>query len=106
MEQAVRVWDVRQAQPVASLVPNAASQARDCWTVAFGGSYNDDERCVCAGYDNGDIKLLDLRVNKVRWETNIKVKRWYSFNLHAGPYDVVHRRTASCRCNSTGPTFR
>ncbi|SPQ98701.1 unnamed protein product (mitochondrion) [Plasmodiophora brassicae] len=69
---AVRVWDVRQAQPVASLVPNAASQARDCWTVAFGGSYNDDERCVCAGYDNGDIKLLDLRANKVRWETNIK----------------------------------
>lgn len=38
---------------------------RDCWCVAFGNSYNDEERCVLAGYDNGDIKLFDLRFNKV-----------------------------------------
>lgn len=38
---------------------------RDCWSVAFGNSYNDEERCVLAGYDNGDVKLFDLRMNKV-----------------------------------------
>eukprot|EP00983_Pelagomonas_calceolata_P064061 1147965-Pelagomonas_calceolata.AAC.3 len=36
-----------------------------CRTVAFGNSYNDDERCVLAGYDNGDVKMFDLRMNKV-----------------------------------------
>jgi hypothetical protein len=35
--------------------------------VAFGDSYNDEERCVLAGYDNGDIKLFDLKMNKVGW---------------------------------------
>ena len=28
-------------------------------------SFNLEERCVAAGYDNGDIKLLDLRTNAV-----------------------------------------
>jgi len=40
---------------------------RDCWCVAIGNSFNDEERCVVAGYDNGDIKLFDLRTNKVWW---------------------------------------
>lgn len=39
---------------------------RDCWCVAIGNSHNDDERCVLAGYDNGDVKMFDLRTNKVR----------------------------------------
>lgn len=39
---------------------------RDCWCVAIGNSYNDEERCVLAGYDNGDVKMFDLRMNKVR----------------------------------------
>ena len=26
---------------------------------------------VAAGYDNGDVKLFDLRTNTMRWETNI-----------------------------------
>lgn len=26
---------------------------------------------IAAGYDNGDIKLLDLRTNKLLWETNV-----------------------------------
>ncbi|XP_045150127.1 dynein axonemal assembly factor 10 isoform X2 [Echinops telfairi] len=37
-----------------------------------GNSYNQEERVVCAGYDNGDIKLFDLRNMSLRWETNIK----------------------------------
>lgn len=27
---------------------------------------------MCAGYDNGDVKLFDLRNMSLRWETNIK----------------------------------
>lgn len=63
----VRVWDVRQKDaPVAAFEPGKEDRAnpRDCWTVAFGNSFNDEERCVLAGYDNGDVKLFDLRTNK------------------------------------------
>ncbi len=37
---------------------------RDCWCVAIGNSHNDEERCVLAGFDNGDVKMFDLRANK------------------------------------------
>lgn len=26
---------------------------------------------MAAGYDNGDVKLFDLRTNSLRWETNV-----------------------------------
>ncbi|TNN80949.1 WD repeat-containing protein 92 [Liparis tanakae] len=69
----VKVWDSRQKDsPVANMEPGEGEAKRDCWTVAFGHAYNDQDRCVCAGYDNGDIKLFDLRNMAVRWETNIK----------------------------------
>ncbi|KAJ9521928.1 hypothetical protein QJQ45_024806 [Haematococcus lacustris] len=62
----VRVWDVRQQDaPVAAFEPADSSNIRDCWCVAFGNSYNDEERCVLAGYDNGDVKMFDLRMNQV-----------------------------------------
>lgn len=31
-------------------------QAAECWTVAFGNAFNDEERCVLAGYANGDLR--------------------------------------------------
>uniref|UniRef100_A0A7N6F7Z0 Dynein axonemal assembly factor 10 n=2 Tax=Anabas testudineus TaxID=64144 RepID=A0A7N6F7Z0_ANATE len=69
----VKVWDPRQKDsPVANMEPMEGETKRDCWTVAFGHAFNDQDRCVCAGYDNGDIKLFDLRNMSVRWETNIK----------------------------------
>ncbi|ETV88771.1 hypothetical protein H257_00273 [Aphanomyces astaci] len=68
----VRVWDTRVANPVVSLEPDQGEAVRDCWTVAFGNSFNDDERCLAAGYDNGDVKLFDLRTNTMRWETNVQ----------------------------------
>lgn len=37
----------------------------------LGNSYCDEERCIVAGYDNGDIKLFDLRANSIRYETNV-----------------------------------
>lgn len=68
----VRVWDPRVNYPVVSLEPQSNSSVRDCWSVCFGNSFNDEERCICAGFDNGDVKLFDLRKNTVRWETNCK----------------------------------
>uniref|UniRef100_A0A8V0Z3E6 Dynein axonemal assembly factor 10 n=1 Tax=Gallus gallus TaxID=9031 RepID=A0A8V0Z3E6_CHICK len=69
----VKVWDPRQKEtPVANMEPAQGESKRDCWTVAFGNAYNQEERVVCAGYDNGDIKLFDLRTMSLRWETNIK----------------------------------
>ena len=43
-----------------SLEPVEGETPADCWTVAFGNSYNDAERCIAAGYDNGDVKIFDL----------------------------------------------
>ncbi|XP_058126194.1 dynein axonemal assembly factor 10 [Anopheles ziemanni] len=71
----VKVWDPRQpTDPVAHISPASMepSERRDCWAVGFGDSYNALERLVCSGYDNGDLKLVDLRNLKLRWETNVK----------------------------------
>ncbi|ESO86209.1 hypothetical protein LOTGIDRAFT_220887 [Lottia gigantea] len=70
---AVKVWDPRQkSDPVATMEPGEGETKRDCWSVAFGHAYNAHDRCVCAGYDNGDLKLFDLRAMALRWETNVK----------------------------------
>lgn len=67
------VWDVRQKDiPVAKFVPSIETAARDCWSVAFGNSYNNEERVVAAGYDNGDIKIYDLKTMKLRWSKCVK----------------------------------
>jgi hypothetical protein len=55
---------------VVSLEP-AEEVAPDCWTVAFGNSYNNQERVLAAGYDNGDLKIFDLRTNCLTWDTNL-----------------------------------
>ena len=47
------------------------STKRECWAVTFGNSYNDTERMVAAGYDNGDIKMWDLRNMSLYWDTNV-----------------------------------
>jgi len=74
----VKVWDPRQkCEPVACMSatsPNddTVKDIRDCWAVTFGDSFNNAERSVCSGYDNGDIKLFDLRKMALRWETTLK----------------------------------
>lgn len=37
-----------------------------------GHAHNQMDRCVAAGYDNGDIKLFDLKNMSLRWDTNVK----------------------------------
>lgn len=67
----VKVWDPRQnTTPVVNI--ESVNGARDCWSVAFGNSFNKSERCVCAGYSNGDIKIFDLRAMEMRWESNVR----------------------------------
>lgn len=67
----VRVWDPRVNEPVLALEPGDDQPVRDCWAVAFGNAFNDEDRCIVAGYDNGDVKLFDLRTNTMRYETNV-----------------------------------
>jgi hypothetical protein len=38
---------------------------QDC---RFGNSYNNEERVIAAGYDNGDLKFFDLRQNTLLWD--------------------------------------
>ena len=66
----VNVSDIRCESPVvASLVPD---NKRDCWAVATGGTTGPDNRSVVAGFDNGEVKLWDIRAGSVSWETNIR----------------------------------
>lgn len=68
---AVRVWDAREpSAPVAAFVPAGGAAAADCWSVALGNCHS-SECCVLAGYQNGDIKMFDLKAASVRWETNV-----------------------------------
>ncbi|KAH8027881.1 hypothetical protein HPB51_011111 [Rhipicephalus microplus] len=69
----VKVWDPRKPeQPTVVMEPAPEQQKLDCWAVCFGNGYSAAERCVCAGYENGDIKLFDLRNLAVTWETCVK----------------------------------
>ncbi len=69
----MRVWDPRQNSPVLSLEPvEKEPVVPDAWAVAFGNSFNSDERVLASGYDNGDLKLFDLKKNELIWDTNLK----------------------------------
>mmetsp|Transcript_32664 Transcript_32664/g.44859 ORF Transcript_32664/g.44859 Transcript_32664/m.44859 type:complete len:343 (-) Transcript_32664:44-1072(-) len=70
-----KIWDPRQNSPVSSFAINRSgvmgSKPSDCWSVSFGTSINKSDRSVCVGYDNGDIRLFDLRRNTLRWTANV-----------------------------------
>ena len=40
----VRLWDPRVNEPVLALEPSEGQTPRDCWTVAFGNSFSDEDR--------------------------------------------------------------
>lgn len=60
-------WFTRECTPAVPLlltqVYQWGGQARNCWAVAFGDCHSADDRCLLAGYDNGDVKMFDLRTN-------------------------------------------
>lgn len=68
---AVHVWDPRQAgKPVSSLLakPGSGKKSPECWAVAWGGVHGPEDRTVVSGYENGDVKMWDLRAGAVTWE--------------------------------------
>ena len=68
-----KIWDPRTDKPVVLLEPASTEKILpECWAVSFGNSYNNEERDVGIGYDNGDVKLYDLRMDQLKWETNLK----------------------------------
>lgn len=71
----VKVFDPRQGVPVVCISSvkkeDGGSGRRDCWTVAFTDGQLHSSRAVCAGYENGDIKIIDLRMLKERHSHNL-----------------------------------
>ena len=69
----VKVWDLRSDKHAILLEPKGIeNNCTECWSVAFGGCYNNDERSLAIGYDNGDITLYDLRMDKLIYRENFK----------------------------------
>jgi len=66
----VKVWDTRLNDAVAVFDSNGSATC-ECWCVAFGNSFDNQERCVLAGYENGDVKMFDLRTGSIRYEENV-----------------------------------
>ncbi|CAO3568923.1 unnamed protein product [Mortierella alpina] len=85
----VRLWDMRQnhkgaaagtpgaqPKPISDITPTNGDR-HDVWCVALGGagaaaSSGADDLMVVAGYDNGDVRAVDLRMGKTVFETNVK----------------------------------
>ena len=67
----VKLWDLRSDKPCMLLEPkDIKKNFPECWTVRF---------CDCGfnkkvgiGYDNGDIKIYDLRMDKIFFGENLK----------------------------------
>jgi WD40 repeat protein len=68
----VKVWDIRQQDPVCILGPKEGDSIIDPWCATFGNSHDNQERMIAGGYENGDLKLFDMRQMKLVWETNLK----------------------------------
>ena len=69
----VKIWDLRSDKHSLLLEPKGIeNNCTECWSVAFGGCNNNDERNLGIGYDNGDIKLFDLRMGKLIYGENFK----------------------------------
>ena len=69
----VKVWDLRSEKPTILLEPKGIDKSYpECWSVSFGGCFNRDERNLGIGYDNGDVKIYDLRMDKLLYGENFK----------------------------------
>lgn len=69
----VKIWDLRSDKPAITLEPKGIeNNCPECWSLAYGGCYNNEERNLGIGYDNGDIKIYDLRIDKPLYGENFK----------------------------------
>lgn len=84
----VRLWDMRQNHkeapgnpiPISDMSLKKGREGHEVWCVALGrpGSEADttgtsaDDMLVVAGYDNGDLRVVDIRAGQPVFETNLK----------------------------------
>ena len=69
----VKIWDLRTDKPAILIEPKGIeNNFPECWSVAFGGCSNKEERNLGIGYDNGDIKIYDLKMDKLIYGENFK----------------------------------
>ena len=69
----VKIWDLRSDKPTILLEPKGIeNNCPECWSVAFGGCFDKEERNLGIGYDNGDIKIYDLKMDKLIYGENFK----------------------------------
>lgn len=73
-----------------------------------GDAFNAEERTVVAGYDNGDIKMFDLKKMAVRWETNIKngVLFLILFNTYCSVIKIITPGISNKYNQTAGSVFR
>eukprot|EP00088_Acartia_fossae_P008500 TRINITY_DN1405_c0_g1_i15.p1 TRINITY_DN1405_c0_g1~~TRINITY_DN1405_c0_g1_i15.p1 ORF type:complete len:335 (-),score=57.98 TRINITY_DN1405_c0_g1_i15:64-1068(-) len=70
----LKLWDTRSldSPPSLRMAPEAGQARKQCWTVA--SSAHEDHSTsnyITAGFDNGDIKVFDVRNSKIAWETSL-----------------------------------
>ena len=68
------MWDPRNLEaPSLRMVPEPGQARKQCWTVCQSQqtSDNSQQHFVAAGFDNGDIKVFDVRNSKIAWETSL-----------------------------------
>ena len=53
---------------------------------------------MCAGYDNGDVKMFDLRTMGLRWETNVKngVSVWSNGSVSGNHNLILQGQALKC----------
>ncbi|KAF9109938.1 hypothetical protein BGX27_006974 [Mortierella sp. AM989] len=76
----VKLWDLRknnkaagETSPISNMSRMKGQARNDVWCVALGGSGPDtDDLMVVAGYDNGDVRVMDVRMGKAVFEANVE----------------------------------
>ena len=67
----VKLWDLRSDKPSVILEPKDIKQNfPECWTVKYGDCGLG--KTIGIGYDNGDVKIFDLRMDKLFYRENLK----------------------------------
>ncbi|KAF9207034.1 hypothetical protein BGZ49_001313 [Haplosporangium sp. Z 27] len=76
----VKLWDMRQnhketegaPSPISNISRKRGQAGNDVWCVALGGLTETDDMMIAAGYDNGDVRVMDIRMGKAVFETNVE----------------------------------
>ncbi|KAF9160659.1 hypothetical protein BGX21_010180 [Mortierella sp. AD011] len=75
----VKLWDMRQnhkeagvVSPISNISRKSGQAGNDVWCVSLGSSTEADDLMVVAGYDNGDVRVMDIRMGRAVFETNVQ----------------------------------